>query len=257
MNDWDSEKETRGREITESLYRLGMIRTWLRDRPEGWTLISGLWSPLYIQLRPLCSHPDLLAEVGGAMAALVRHEAPQAKRIVGIAMAGIPIAAAMSLAGGVPMAFTRKLEGVRRLEEVESAIARYGDHSLVEGELVGSEALVCVDDLVTRFDSKRIAVAMIAHEASRRGLRRVECSDVAVLLDREQGAAEAAVEAGLRLHALIPFRTLGLRWLAGSMASEEIEVIGDYLSNPASFQDPSRISGLVSMARERARTRRQ
>jgi len=257
MDDWTAEKEERGRAITEALYQRGMIRTWLRDNPEGWTLMSGIWSPVYIQLRPLCSHPDLLAEVGRAMAALVRNEASHVTRLVGIAMAGVPIATAMSLAGGVPMAFTRKLEGARSIEEVEAAIARYGDHSLVEGDIAGGDALACVDDLVTRFDSKRIAAALVAHEAGRRGLGQVECADVAVLLDREQGAAEAAVKAGMRLHAIIPFRRRGLDWLAGSMAPEEIEVIADYLDDPAPYQDESCRDEIISMARERAQGRRR
>ena len=251
-DDWTAEKEEWGRAITEALYRRGMIRTWLRDRPEGWTLISGLWSPVYIQLRPLCSHPDLLAEVGRALDALVRNEAPHVTRLVGIAMAGVPIATAASLAGGMPMAFTRKLEGVRRIEEVAAAIAGYGDHSLVEGEMDGGDAIACVDDLVTRFDSKRIAAALVAHEAERRGLGHVDCADVAVLLDREQGAAAAAAEAGMRLHAVIPLRSRGLEWLTGAMAPEEIEVIAEYLDDPAPYQEESRRDKLISMARSRA-----
>ena len=49
---WSEEKDQHGKEIIGMLYDQGMIRTWYRDKPEGWTLVSGIWSPFYIQLRP-------------------------------------------------------------------------------------------------------------------------------------------------------------------------------------------------------------
>ena len=123
------------KEILLRIYDSRMIRTWYRDKPEGWRLISGLWSPLYIQLRVLSAYPDILRLIGRCMAEMIRVQVPQATQVVGVAFAGIPIAVATSLAGDIPCATTRKLPGVRSLSDFDKAIAEYGEHALVEGEL--------------------------------------------------------------------------------------------------------------------------
>ncbi len=241
--------EAQARDVVRELYRRGMIRTWWRDGPAGWRLISGLWSPLYIQLRPLLSHPDLLRTIGVAMDDMIRREVPLATRLVGIAMAGIPVAVAIGLSGDWPCAMTRKLEGVRSLAELEQAVETYGEHAVVEGELRQGDRLVLVDDLVTKFDSKLIAAAQVRREAEKRDLSAVECRNVAVVFDREQGAAEAAAEHGMRLHALIPFKSKGLAWLESQMSEREFEVIADYLCDAKPYQDKGKQAALEHQAR--------
>ncbi|MFH0957648.1 MAG: hypothetical protein V1897_03000 [Pseudomonadota bacterium] len=233
---WLEEKPEIARRILRSLYEHKMIRTFYRDKADGWTLVSGLYSPLYIQLRPLLSYPEVFAETCSALARMTRHEAPEINRLVGIAMAGIPIAAGMCYAGNFPGCFTRKMEGVKSVESFRETIVEYGEHSLVEGEIEDGDHLALVDDLVTRFDSKLIAFEQIKHEAGVRGLRRVFCKTVVVILDREQGAKETAQSAGFNIVSLIPFKSLGLDLLKGAMHDSEWRVIKDYLNDPEAFQ---------------------
>lgn len=234
---WSTDKEDAVRQILRMLYEKGMIRTFYRDRPDGWTLISGLYSPLYIQLRPMVSYPDLLALVCKAMVRLIHHELPEVTKVVGIAMAGVPIVAGMAALGGLPAAFTRKMEGVKSVESFRSMIANYGEHSLLEGDLVSGDKLALVDDLVTRFDSKLLALEQVGHEIQRRGLAGVDCQDIAVVLDREQGGEEAAKKLGMKLASLIPFKTVGMMLLKSTMAATEWEIIANYLKDPSQFQD--------------------
>jgi len=223
------------KEIMAELYGHGLIKTWFRDRPEGWKLVSGLWSPFYIQLRSLPSYPSLLKKIGQQMGEMIKKKC-DVDRVLGIAMAGIPIAAAISVEHGIPLCYTRKLEGVTSLEKLNISATKYGEHSLVEGEIKDGDKFVAVDDLVTKFDSKLIAIEQLKMEGKRRGVE-VECRDVAVIIDREQGAAKIAKEHGIRLHALIPFKSRGIEWLKDFITDREYEVIRDYLNNSEKYQD--------------------
>jgi len=233
---WIEEKEALAKEVLSLLYENRMIRTFYRDRPQGWTLISGLYSPLYIQLRPLASFPAVFEKVCSAMCRMVREEAPEITRVIGIAMAGVPIAAGMTLAGGIPAGFTRKMENVKSLASFREAITSYGEHALLEGEMQPGDKIALVDDLVTRFDSKLIAMEQVRYEVQKRGLSDVECRKVIVVLDREQGGMEAAASAGIDLLSLIQFKTTGLPLLEGIMNEVEWITINQYLHDPDHFQ---------------------
>jgi len=245
---WMEEKQAVARTILTLLYENRMIRTFYRDRPEGWTLVSGLYSPLYIQLRPLVSYPQVFGEVCRAMARMVREEASDVTRVIGIAMAGVPIAAGMSLIGGIPAGFTRKMENVKSAEAFREVIGRYGEHALLEGELADGDRIALVDDLVTRFDSKLVAREQVNHEVARRALVNVECNKVIVVLDREQGGRQAAQAAGIELLSLISFKTTGLPLLEGVMDRTEWEVITRYLEDPDYFQDREVQSAIARQA---------
>ncbi len=211
------------------IYHNKMLLTSVRDRPEGWTLISGLWSPFYIQLRLLSSFPSILKKVGIAMAELLREKAPAVTKIVGIAHAGVPIATAISLESGIPACHTRKILGIRSEEELRDAISKYGQHALLEGVIEDGDVLCIVDDLVTGMTSKLVARDQVLSEVERRGVSNVRCDDIAVIIDRQQGATELADKKGLRLHSLIRFIDEGLPLLKDDMLDEEYTSIAEYL----------------------------
>jgi len=232
---WKDEKEELGKEITCLLYKKGLIKTWYRDNPGGWKLVSGLWSPFYIQLRPLASYPELLRKVGYALGKIIKEECKDVNKVAGVAMTGIPIASAISILAGMPSLWTRKIE-VRSSDELEKYIQSYGEHTLVEGEFETGDRIAVIDDLATKFGSKLVAIEQIGYEAKKRGLT-VECDDVVVLLDREQGAAEVAAQHGISFYSLIPFKSNGIEWLKNSLSKIEYEVIGGYLQDETKYQD--------------------
>lgn len=248
---WENEKRRIGEELVRALYHHGLIRTWYRDNPRGWTLVSGLWSPLYIQLRPLSSYPELLKTVGGALGRLIAEECADLTRVIGVATAGIPIATAISLMANIPSCFTRRLEGVRSLQDLNQLLKGYGEHSMIEGILEDGDRVGIVDDLVTKFDSKVLALKQLEFELQLRGLQQVTCSDIIVVLDREQGATERAKDYVITLHSLIPFRSQGIKWLKEVLADREYELICDYLQHPEHYQDPRVQAELAALVPER------
>ncbi|MBN2228109.1 MAG: hypothetical protein JW779_00850 [Candidatus Thorarchaeota archaeon] len=216
-------------DIMKDIYNKRMILTSVRDKPEGWTLHSGKWSPFYIQLREICSHPDTLAKVGKALSILIKEQAPRINRLVGVAFAGVPIATAVSLESGIPACHTRKILGVRTEEEMTQAISSYGQHSFLEGAIDDGDALCLVDDLVTGMESKVVARTQVLAEIEKRGLSDVVCDDIAVIVDRHQGAGERAQALNLRLHSLIDIVDDGLDILKDLMSSEEHSIVSNYL----------------------------
>jgi len=227
------------KDIMRDIYENRMLLTAARDKPEGWTLHSGLWSPFYIQLRILSSFPDTLKKVGEALGVLIKEEAPHINRLVGIAFAGIPIATSMSLSTGIPACHTRKIVGVRTEAELQDAISKYGQHALLEGEVQEGDAICLVDDLVTGMESKLVARGQVVAELEKRGISDYTVDDIAVIVDRNQGAAQRARELSINLHSLINLVDEGLPMIEDMMSPEEFKTVTDYLADPTGFKKPS------------------
>lgn len=235
-----------GKRITCLLYDEGMIETWARNKPEGWTLVSGIWSPFYINLRPLGSKQnskEILNEIGSAMGAVIKQDIPYISRIVGLYIAGIPLASAITLTVGIPSCFGRHLPGIKteqefykRLPDLRKELEEHGQHGLVEGDFCDGDKIAIVDDLVTKFNTKLLARAQI-QEAAKDKKVSVSCKDVVVLIDREQGAKEVAEKNGMRLWSLIPFKTKGIQWLKDRMEPLEFETVTDYLKDENKYQN--------------------
>jgi len=181
--------------------------------------------------------------VGYALGKIIEAECKEVNKVVGVAMTGIPIAC--TLQGDIPALWTRKID-VRSLDEFRKNIQSYGEHTLVEGEFENGDRIAVIDDLATKFDSKLIAIEQINYEAQKRGLK-VECKDVIVLLDREQGAADVASQHGISFHSLIPFKSKGVEWLKSSLSGIEYEVIMEYLQDEKRYQDVEVQKGLYEV----------
>lgn len=236
---WEQRKADLADELVRRLYETGTIRTWLRDQPEGWEIVSGRWSPFYVMARNAPSDPSLFRFMVDAGSELIENELPDANYIVGLAATGIPLAAGIAYKLGMPMGFNRKLPNVRSLEDLTREVHRYGGHSLVEGLFAESQRIVIFDDVVSHFDSKEIAMEQLRIELERRGVTGADVEGVAVLVDRGNNAAVRAAEFGVPLQSLAVLRAGQMRALEGVASQREVEVIADYVQDPEPFQDPA------------------
>lgn len=245
---WDDRKTELADELVRRLYETGTIRTWLRDKPKGWEIVSGRWSPFYVMMRNAPSDPELFRFLVDAGSELIENELPDANYIVGLAATGIPLAAAIGYKLGMPMGFNRKLPNVRSLDDLTREVHRYGGHSLVEGAFAPGQRIVVFDDVVSHFDSKEIAMRQLSLELERRGIEEITIEGVAVLVDRGNNANERASEFGVPLHSLAVLRDRQIYALKGIASDREVEVVSQYVNDPIPFQDESVRKGLTEEA---------
>jgi uridine monophosphate synthetase len=162
--------------LVRRLYEIGGVRF------GEFVLKSGISSPFYVDLRVVISHPEVLAQVGRLLAAEVAR--CRADRIAGIPYAGLPLAVAASLAGGIPLVYPRREEKA------------YGTRRRIEGTFKPGERVVVIDDIVTDGASKLEAIEPLVAAG-------LVVEDLVVLIDREQGGRERLAQKGYRLHAVL------------------------------------------------------
>ena len=225
------------------------MRTWLRDQPDGWELMSGAWSPFYVNFRDAPADPELFRFLVDAGAELVREELPEATQLVGLAAAGVPFAAGFAYELGLPLGYTRKLPGVRRVEDLDGGAAAesYGSHRLVEGDFRARRprrARRRPRDRL-RLEGDRAAPAGAGAGAARASRtcapRPSSCSSSAA--PRRAAAPTPPACGSSRCSCSTRDSVEGLR---GAASDRELDVIAAYLRDPAPFQDagaPRRADG--------------
>lgn len=191
-------------EFARELYRIGGVKL------GEFTLKSGRKSPIYVDLRPLVSHPSVLRMAGEALAGVLQGLAPD--RIAGLPYAGLPLAVSASLVGDLPMLYARK--------EAKD----YGTRKLIEGQYEPGMVVALVDDVITDGGAKLELVGPFLQEG-------LTVRDVVVLVDRQQGGAETLASHGYRLHSVFTLRQL-VQALRDSGAIEEAAYreVMDYLA---------------------------
>lgn len=200
------EHENEKKMLCKRLFEIGAVKFGL------FTLKSGLKSPIYIDLRVLVSYPDVLRLVARQMKQNV--SGVQFDRIAGIPYAAIPFATALSLESGWPMIYTRK------------EAKEYGTKKMIEGEFKEGDRILVIDDLITNGSSKFDVIKPL-EEAG------MKITDIAVLIDREQGGKKELASKGYQLHAVITIHEmLEILKDEGKIPQVQYQEIKSYFDNP-------------------------
>ena len=153
------------------------------------TLRSGRKSRYYFDKYRFETSPGLLRAVAAELAGMLPEDVD---RLAGPALGGVALAAAVALATDVPFIIVRK------------AGKGYGTDNLIEGPMNASDHVVLIEDVATT-----AGAALQAVEAVRAaGAGKVSAL---VVLDRQEGAAEAFAAAGVPYRALFTSDSLGIR----------------------------------------------
>lgn len=141
-------------------------------------LASGARSTYYLDIKKVVTQPDALREIGEAIATGYTFE-----MVAGVAVGGVPLAVAVSLASGKPYAIIRSQE------------KDHGKSGKIIGDVVGRHILL-VEDVTTSGGSALFGVMALRDAGA--------CIDTVVtVVDREAGAETLLNQSGIALKALV------------------------------------------------------
>jgi orotate phosphoribosyltransferase len=155
----------------------------LRDAAylEGdFVLRSGKRSRYYLDKYRFETRPDLLAALGERIARTAAEFEPDATRLAAPELGAVALAAAGSLASGLPFLIVR------------NAAKEYGTSKRVEGLYEEGECVCLVEDVVTSGGALLEAVQALREVGL--GVRTAVC-----VVDREEGGADALARQAVRL----------------------------------------------------------
>jgi orotate phosphoribosyltransferase len=163
------DRERLGRELVEAAYLEG-----------DFILASGQRSRYYFDKYRFETRPELLAPVASLIADLVP---PGTARLAGPELGAVALVAAASLATGLPCLFVR------------GEAKAYGTAKRIEGPFEPGETVAVIEDVMTSGASAIKAAGALAEAGCR-------VTRIIGVIDREEGAAEAATTAGYEMVAV-------------------------------------------------------
>lgn len=196
------------------LWDVGAIKV---SSEQPFRLVSGNYSPIYINCRQVISDPAFMGLFTSFVRMVCQYRAIHADVIAGGETAGIPFAAYVAQTLSRPMIYVRK------------AKKEHGLASLVEGQLKEGSRVMLVEDLITDAGSKLHFVDAIS---AARGI----VKDIFVLFDRVQGGQEALAKLGVTLHRVTDMNTaITVAQEFGLVSANDVASIQDYLRSPRAW----------------------
>lgn len=191
-------KDEARRYVCEVLARHGALQFGI------FKLTSGKMSPYYVDLRIIPSFPKVFRRICEIYLELVKEDVglDAFDRIAGIPTAGIPFASVIANQAEKPFLYIR--------EEAKA----HGRERSVEGILMPGERVLIIDDLITTGKSILKAARILRGEGA-------VVENALVLLDREEGGANALAKEGIRLSSLMSITEAARILYARSIISEE------------------------------------
>jgi len=172
-------------------------------------LSRGRVTPYYVDLRLIPSFPDSFRIVSNFCVELINRtiNIDRIDRIVGIPIAGMPLASVVAYHLRKPFLFIRHQVSLR------------GRGRKVEGLLMPGEEVLLIDDLVATGLHLKNAARTIRSEGG-------VVKDAFVLLDREEGGRERLAEDKIKLHCLINISEASKKlYEIGAITEEELKTI--------------------------------
>ena len=143
-------------------------------------LRSGRRSPYYLDKYRFETQPELLRALGEELGRAIGEAEPGAARIAGPELGAVALAAAASLASGLPFLIVR------------GAAKAHGTANRIEGFFEPGERVCLVEDVVTSGGAALEAVAAL-REAG------LECRTAVCVVDREEGGVDELARRAVRL----------------------------------------------------------
>lgn len=148
------------------------------------TLASGNKSNYYIDIKRASTDPKVLYLISQLMAENIQASGKRYDRIAGVVLGSVPLAAALSLATGIPYVMVRK-------EKKD-----HGTTKLIEGVLNKGDNVLVVEDVITSAGSSVAAIGTLRDAGA-------SVENIISVIDREAGGKEALKSINVTLTALV------------------------------------------------------
>jgi orotate phosphoribosyltransferase len=190
--------------LIHSLYQIGAVKF------GEFVLKSGQSSSIYLDLRQIISHPEVLTLVAETLWQQVSTQSFDL--VCGVPYTALPIATCISIQHNIPMIMRRK-------EKKE-----YGTKQQIEGAFKTDQTCLVIEDVITSGAS--ILETVTDLEAA--GLK---VTDAIVLINREQGGKENLQQKNLQLHSALTLKEVLHTLLQSDLLSERETIIVKQLTN--------------------------